>query len=820
MIHTSSFRTRSQNPKPFISHRLGSVLVCATLVAGSLVTGNALAQSSIVGDADGSGSVNHSDVAFVQAAIDSETAQTQPYALTDVAVPCDGYVDGADLALIDRAARTGPREAPVVSVCHGVAIGTPLPQPEPPSDPVTLDDIFWDIGEQVPEFGGLYFDSQGAATIVLTKDDEEVVQVASEVVFQYFDQERLGTETLRVVPGDYGFNELHGWRVETRDVLTLPGVVAVDTDEVANRYWIGLESWDYRESVELYLQNAGVPLALVQFEETGLDVETQATGFIEQMRPIMGGIGVQNCTIGVVLNMLGQRGFLINSHCTATSGMVDGFQFFQPGGIPGDGVGTEIFDPPLFTSATNSACPSGEVCRFSDAAFVRTNFLATSVRGRVRRSASAGVHGFRWIENVEMNPLCGDPVTKSGQTTGAELGEITKTCTDRNVGFMKLCQLKASAQSDFGDSGGPVYQDGPTGPYFHDDEATFIGLNWGKTWNGSALISPMSGLIADLGSFDPTSGDDPPIVNITSPLQGDTIGTGSSYPIVLSATVNDFESGFACEGCLVDWTSTLDGYLGSTVVSGGVTSLSTELFGPGTRTIKATAQDYGTGVGIDEVTVHTGNTAASIWIDQPANYAQVPIGVGVTFSGSSADPEMMGAPLGCNAVVWLPKGPGDQGAFGCSAVLTFNSLGLRQVEFRGIDPYGEISSASIWVQVVPLPTTGPPLITLLAPEVNPLLARDEFQQVSGYATDPDGKSPLTFQWVLKGPNLIGGTNGELTLATTTANNGQTTSFSFVPSSYVSEVCGGVVLDLEVRVTDADNQQSVMTRQVTVAGPLC
>lgn len=799
---------------------LGVFLTFCWLGAGS--AGAQEPGSQMLGDADGNGALNQADVAFVQAAIDAEAAQTEPYALTDVAYPCDGYVDGADLALIDRAVRSGPREAPVDSVCHGSPLGSPQPQPQPPpsGDPQTLDEVFWEIASEVPEFGGLYFDANGAATIVLTKEDEQVVSAASEAVFQRFDPERLGTETLRVVPGDYGFAELHGWRMEARDVFTLPGVVATDTHEVANRFWIGLESWDDREVVELYLQNIGVPLTLVQFEEIGLDSETQATGFNDQMRPIMGGIAVQNCTIGTVLNMLGQRGFLLNSHCTATSGVLDGSNFFQPGGLSGDFVGMEIFDPPLFTSAQNSVCPSGKQCRFSDAAFVRTQFSATSVRGRVRRSSGAGMHGFRWITNVEMNPLCGDPVTKSGKTTGAQTGEITQTCTDRNIGFMKLCQLKASMPSDNGDSGGPVYQDGPISVTSFDDSATFVGLNWGQTGTGKSLISPMAGLVTDLGSFDPTSGNDPPFVTITSPLNGDTIGTGSSYPIVLSATVNDLESGFACEGCLVDWKSTLDGYLGTTTVSGGVTSLSTELFGPGTRKITATAHDYGNAEGIDAVTVHTGNSAASIWIDQPANSTQIPLGVGVTFSGSSADPEMMGAPLGCNAVVWLPKGPGDQGAFGCSAVLTFNSLGWRQVEFRGIDPYGEISSATIWVQVVPLPTTGPPLITLLAPEVNPLLARDQFQQVSGYATDPDGKSPLTFQWVLKGPNLIGGTNGEVTLATTTANNGETTSFSFVPSSYVSEVCGGVVLDLEVRVTDADNQQSVMTRQVTVAGPLC
>lgn len=83
-------------------HR-GRFLIILTIL--SLLGNSATAQ--ILGDANGDGTLNLADVAFIQAALDGGYAQTVPFALSDVAHPCDGNIDAADLALVERAARVG-----------------------------------------------------------------------------------------------------------------------------------------------------------------------------------------------------------------------------------------------------------------------------------------------------------------------------------------------------------------------------------------------------------------------------------------------------------------------------------------------------------------------------------------------------------------------------------------------------------------------------------------------------------------------------------------------------------------------------------------
>ncbi|MCH9649280.1 MAG: hypothetical protein K0U98_13655 [Deltaproteobacteria bacterium] len=781
-----------------------------------LTGGSATAQ--LIGDANGDGELNLADAAFIQAAIEGGAAQTAPFALSDVAHPCDGNINDADFALVERAARAGERATPVQSICHGGLLGEPLPPAAEVGDPLTLDEQFLLVADQVPEFGGVYLDESNRPVLMLTKNEPEVYNDAVAALVDVFGYERFNTEEFGVAEGRYGFEELHGHRLAALSLFSNPWISAIDTHEVSNRLWIGLTSWDGREEIETELERAGIPREVVVLEEVGKFVDHQVAFDLFE-RPVVGGIGGAGCTAGPIVNRGGVRGLLTNSHCSAVPGVVDFAQFHQnTNSGTSTLVGIETFDAPLFTKAQNSACPSGETCRWADALFASSGFITGTRRGAIKNSYNPASYPNRFVQAIEMAPLCGDQVRKSGAATGRTEGEVINTCFDgksASSGLVNLCSYRISATSFFGDSGSPIYHT----DYFGPVGAQLFGMLWGGN-DTSTAFSPLSGILAQLGSMDFLSVQEPPALTILNPLDNSSIGTGSSFPITLTASVNDFEDGFACAGCQVTWTSSADGFLGTVAVAAGTASLSTELFGPGSRVLTATAEDSNGAKSVDTITVYTGNSPPAVWIEEPQAPAQVPLGVGVTFSGSSSDPENFGAPLGCGSLLWTSSVAGDPAAIDCSAVFTFNSLGWRKITLTGFDSQMLPAYAYIWVEVVPLAQTGEPIISMVQPQVNQLLARQSFHSLQGYATDPDGKSPIQYEWVLKGPGLIGGTNGEVTVGTTSGASGVSTQLQWKPSDYVIESCGGIVLDLELRATDPDNEQAALPRQITVSGPLC
>jgi|GEM_PF-486573 len=800
---------------PTRSAPVGRFLIVVSILSVLAAT----ASAQILGDANGDGTLDLNDVTFIQAAIDGGYADTLPFALSDVAYPCDGRIDAADLALVDRAVRAGERGAPLGSVCHGGSVGE-VPPPPGTGDPVTLDELFLQVASQVPQFGGVYFDRLGQPVLVLTDTDPSIHIAAVEAVIEVFGYDRFGTDEFDAVEGRFGFEDIHDARVLARGALSHPDVVSVDTDEVRNRARIGISDANSREAVENLLEQLGVWLDMAIVEEVEPTVDYQA-GFNLWERPLVGGIGGDVCTAGPVVNRSGVRGMLTNSHCTAMQGVVDSFNFHQPAanfmGI-NTLVGIEQFESALSTSANNPDCPSGEICRFADAVFVNVGFTTTTRRGLIKNSYSPASYPSRFVQDVETAPLCGDQVRKSGGVTGRTEGEIIHTCVDvqsSTSGIMNLCSFQASATSTNGDSGSPVYRT----DYFGPNGAQLYGMLWG---GGPSHItfSPISGITAHLGNMNFLAVDEPPIVTILNPADKNTIGTGSSFPITLTAAVSDFEDGLDCNGCQVSWKSTLDGFLGTVPVVGGAASLNVELFGPGTRTLTVTAQDSTGHKSEDQITVYTGNSAPTVWVVEPANGAQIPVGAGVTFVAGSSDPESLGGPLGCGSLAWTSNVPGDPVAIDCAPTLTFTTLGPRQITLLGIDSHGDTHTATITVDVVPVGSIADPYVTMVEPTFNPLLAREKFHSLTGYATDPDGKSPILYEWVLKGQGLIGAVNGELTIGVATGNNGVPNTLTWKPSNYVIEACGGIVLDLELRATDPDNEQASLTRQITVSGPLC
>ncbi|MCB1057282.1 MAG: hypothetical protein KDD11_17415 [Acidobacteria bacterium] len=800
-----------------------SRLPALVLVVAAMTWAPWAAGGQVVGDADGDGRFGQHDLVVVEDAIASGQTTTGPEGLSDVAEPCDHRLDAADLALLAQALDGAAWRLEAYSPCHGQAVGSLLPE-APPSPPVTLDDVFWAIADEVPEFGGLYLE-HGEPRVVLT--DEGALGDAEEVVFEYFDPERLGAELLEPVEGRYGFQELHTYRRLARDVLSLPGVTGLDTQEVDNRVWIGLEDAEVQAIVEAFLEELELPLEVFEFEVTGKVESSGPPDYQALLRPMKAGVQIGRplpdptlmavCTLGPILERSGARGYLTNSHCTPTIGFNDGVTFFQPSPAnPAWAAGVETADPPLFTQGQVSACPSGASCRWSDSAFFETTFDSTTRLGRILTDTPAW--HTRKIIGREYFPLTGDPVSKSGRTTGQTSGQVTNTCVDIEpsgpVTNTWLCQTKADYDSDQGDSGSPVYKTK------YPDNAILYGLNWGRyttPFTTRAIFSGVANLEADLGALDVEAAEGPPVVAFITPTNGQSLGPGSFFSVQLSASVGDHEDGAACSGCTVTWTSSLDGYLGVDPVVGGVASRQVLLSGTGPRVLKARATDSAGAMAEAWVVVKTSTAAPSVWIVSPAPSSSVTAGVGVTLAATSFDADTW-LPLPCNSLVWTSSISADGTAQGCSPVFTFSSPGWRIMTVTGTDADGLQGSDSIWIQVLNAAQSGSPQVTILAPGYGSAYPRTASLTLVGKALDPDGKSPIQYEWVLKGPYLYGGS--EVVIGTTSGANGQAQSLTWSPAGVVAPTCGGVSLTLELRAVDADGEQGSVAQPFYVSDPPC
>lgn len=399
-------------------------------------------------------------------------------------------------------------------VCAALLAAGPAVAAKGQKEPkLNLDQEFARMAEKVPGFGGLYVDAQGTPHVYLTD-----LSRAREV-------QGLGAG-VKVHLGKYDFRDLVAWKAAARDLLSRPGAVSLDIDETRNRIVLGVR----RESlgpvsmgVPAFLRGARVPGGAV-IVEAARPFVTQET-LTDRIRPIPGGAQIQNsnggtCSLGYNAIRLGVRGFVTASHCTLTQGGVEGTVFSQNTVSFGNLVGTEVADPALFSGGD---CPSGRLCRYSDAAFV--NYGAPDAQSGGGTIANPILCGFGDIPGsltvqpadprLEVTgflfgtPVSGTVVRKVGRTTGCTFGSQQDTCTNVNVykplpllpgyvvdtGITMLCQGRVSALSQGGDSGSPVFlQSGGS--------ATAVGVLWGG--NGSSFVySPWLYITMELGGAMP-----------------------------------------------------------------------------------------------------------------------------------------------------------------------------------------------------------------------------------------------------------------------------------------------------------------------------
>ena len=145
------------------------------------------------------------------------------------------------------------------------------------------------------------------------------------------------------------------------------------------------------------------------------------------------------------------------------------------------GIGTEVYDPPLITNASDAACPPNRKRRYTDAALfaldagVDLSRFGYSAWTPLNSISFSGYNVYQNVDSYVLDPT-GYPVTMVGRSSGRTNGHITSSCVnlpqyDRDAfgniidtGRTLLCQYQADFAAQAGDSGSPeegYLRDGP-----------------------------------------------------------------------------------------------------------------------------------------------------------------------------------------------------------------------------------------------------------------------------------------------------------------------------------------------------------------------
>lgn len=377
-----------------------------------------------------------------------------------------------------------------------------------------VHDDFAAVAEQVPDFGGFFFDEEGHPTVYLQESSsgrEDEIRSALESAFGEDVLDRGSSERrtvedpqLNFQEGEYAMPDLLAWFDELHEVFSVDQVVFIDLHERGNELTVAVDDSSGFEEVEAVLEELETPRAAVDLTLTE-PLEQQSHTLRSTVSPPRGGIETAStgrCTFGFISYMENDWGFLTNSHCTDQHGAVTGTTFDQPSG--GSQIGVEVEDPDFWSCGFLGL----RSCRYSDAAFVEYDDgidLATDGSATVIArptdwtnpdQATAGpltidhASSTLAITNTEEYPIGGEMLDKIGRTTGWTYGFVNRTCTtgrpttdgDRvevnGDKVLYICQDRATYHSNGGDSGSPVFK-------WHGDTVTAYGIHWGGNSSGA-----------------------------------------------------------------------------------------------------------------------------------------------------------------------------------------------------------------------------------------------------------------------------------------------------------------------------------------------
>jgi hypothetical protein len=388
--------------------------------------------------------------------------------------------------------------------------------PETQAGP-TLDEVFAGVSLEVPSFGGIFTDADGAVVIQLT--DTLEAETARSVVLRVFGSEpTIHGRNIRVKLAHYTFSQLHSWLASVLASGVPEGVRTSDVDERANVVRIGVADAATRELLQGRVREARIPEdALVTSEIAPIRQQTDYLG--SAMRPVIGGLTIVTtyggCSLGFKAKISTVRYVVTNSHCTSTFGADNNDGLGQPLLQSNYFIGTEYSDPAF---SSGGGCSSGHNCRYSDAALFQCDTLSHCFGYTIAQTTSEYT-GANWNESGSLE-LTTEPwyvtaelsnssltqgmsISKVGATSGWTGATVDQTCiTIYNAGGQNndlLCQYAASYVSRSGDSGSPVFTyDSSQGT------AALAGIHH-SAGGGYSYFSTIGGVKTDLGSMTVSS---------------------------------------------------------------------------------------------------------------------------------------------------------------------------------------------------------------------------------------------------------------------------------------------------------------------------
>lgn len=378
------------------------------------------------------------------------------------------------------------------------------------------DDALAEVGNRIPGFGGMRLSSDGTVLQVYLTKRNVGVDVGKQIK-SVFGSEIIPSKGIEVLQGEYTINELKEWYDSLHTVVwDIPGVTLTDLEEDKNRLEVGVSNTEAMEAVKARLSTLGIPVESVNIT---LREKPSMTGHTlqDRVRPLLSGLQVYTpdsnilCTLGFISRKYDGGsfvdGFVIPSHCTPNRGILDNAVVHQPYSF--NPIGTEVIDPPFFTSSDNSWCPEGKRCRWSDSAFVALDQGQSYSRGYLARPVNYEDlridHKGRFrVSSKGSWPAIGSNVRYIGKSSGMGVANVEDTCIDTGIAevddIVWLCQHVAYKFNAYGggDSGAPVFRitNSPS-----TNDVILYGMAWGYT-PMYIYFSPTQRIYDDLG---PTS---------------------------------------------------------------------------------------------------------------------------------------------------------------------------------------------------------------------------------------------------------------------------------------------------------------------------
>lgn len=415
----------------------------------------------------------------------------------------------------------------------------------------TMDDALRQIENLVPGFGGLYVNNDDELVIRLR--DASVAAIAPQAILQVLGRlpGRRGN-SIRIESAAYTFAELQGWMRQLLRSASFDGISVADVDERDNRVFLGVQDDGVAGRILSDLVRLGIPAGAVTVRTVVPPLKLFANDSLtSNSTPVVGGVMVQTrnwtvggqsgaskptCTLGFNAWLLPdtvQLYAITNDHCTQQMGSTSGDTLWQSHYNPGGTqrmIGIEVASAP-YRAISDTLCPTGNLCRYSDAALFRYINSSDGLLGDIARPLwySHGSTPFTLVRDTaefHINgdlptsrlggaspPAPGEWMSKVGATTGWSSGRVGRTCVlvAETPNRRLLCQFEVidvmSVGADFtreGDSGSPAFR-----PVYSEDDV-YGGTTWlagilhsggGSGGSYSFIASDINLLYLDLGQM-------------------------------------------------------------------------------------------------------------------------------------------------------------------------------------------------------------------------------------------------------------------------------------------------------------------------------